>query len=110
MRRILLAVALISTTLYSTFGYCDTETISLDGVWSIRQDAENVGKDSGWFNAPLAESGETSEVSVPGVLQEVFREYHGVVWYERDFVTPENRNADGRALLRFWQAEYRADV
>ncbi|MBP5623028.1 MAG: hypothetical protein J6X44_13550, partial [Thermoguttaceae bacterium] len=110
MRRTLSSVAFLWTILFATFGRCATETVSLDGVWTIRQDAKNVGKDSEWFNAPLVEVGETAKISVPGVLQEVFREYHGVVWYERDFVTPENRNADGRALLRFWQAEYRADV
>ena len=87
--------------------YGASETTSLDGTWRIRQDANNVGQKEAWFRGALAE---TSEIAVPGVLQEVYREYHGVVWYEREFVTPENPNPDGRAILRFWQAEYRADV
>lgn len=84
-----------------------SETISLDGTWRIAQDANNVGQNKAWFLNALADA---DEISVPGVLQEVYREYHGVVWYERDFVTPENPNVGGRAFLRFWQAEYRADV
>ena len=110
MRPILLAAAFLSTALCAALAYGGSETVSLDGVWSIRQDADNVGKSEEWFRAPLAERGETADVDVPGVLQEVFREYHGVVWYERAFDAPENPNPDGRALLRFWQAEYRADV
>lgn len=110
MRRVLLAAVFLSTIFCTTTGFCSTETISLDGVWTIRQDSENVGKGEEWFASPLLESGETFSVSVPGVLQEVFREYHGVVWYEREFQTPENFSGNARALLRFWQAEYRADV
>ena len=87
--------------------YGASETISLDGTWRVCQDANNVGRKEAWFRGALPE---TSEIAVPGVLQEVYREYHGVVWYEREFATPENPNAGGRAILRFWQAEYRADV
>jgi hypothetical protein len=82
-------------------------TVTLDGVWRICQDPDNVGRTESWFQNTLTQ---TSEIAVPGTLQTVFREYHGVVWYERTFITPENPNADGRMLLRFWQAEYRADV
>ena len=82
-------------------------TISLDGVWRICADPENVGVERKWYAAPLQE---TSAINTPGVLQEVFREYHGVVWYEREFETPSNPYENGRAILRFWQVEYRADV
>ena len=87
-----------------------TETVSLDGTWAIRTDPENGGKKAEWFSSPLADSGATEKIAVPGVLQSVFREYHGVVWYEREFKTPENPNRGGKTFLRFWQAEYRADV
>ena len=80
-------------------------TVTLDGVWRICQDPDNVCRTESWFQNTLTQ---TSEIAVPGTLQTVFREYHGVVWYERTFITPENPNADGRMLLRFWQAEYRA--
>ncbi|MBQ9873456.1 MAG: hypothetical protein IJM30_03240 [Thermoguttaceae bacterium] len=104
---VFVALALVCARVNS---FAATAIVSLDGAWRIRTDPDNVGKAKNWFEAPLANSGETSEISVPGVIQEVFRTYHGLVWYEREFKTPENPNPDGRALLRFWQAEYRADV
>ncbi len=110
MRRWLFVLMLLSTSaFFPTRGQCASESISLDGTWKICADASNVGKTEAWFDGSLT-SRETFDVSVPGVLQEVFKEYHGVVWYEREFVTPENPNDAGRAFLRFWQAEYRADV
>ncbi|MBR0226278.1 MAG: hypothetical protein IJL92_09495 [Thermoguttaceae bacterium] len=80
---------------------------SLDGTWRVCLDANNVGRTESWFQSALVE---TVDIPVPGVLQQAYPDYHGVVWYERDFLTPENPNVDGRAILRFWQAEYRADV
>ena len=87
-----------------------TQTVSLDGTWAIRTDAQNEGNAAEWFARPLAESGATEPIPVPGVIQQVYRQYHGVVWYERTFTTPENANAIGKTLIRFYQAEYRADV
>ena len=47
-----------------------SETISLDGTWRIAQDANNVGQNKAWFLNALADA---DEISVPGVLQEVYR-------------------------------------
>ena len=106
--RNLISILLLSALSVALFALrAAAETLSLDGVWKICNDPANVGKDREWFARPLAE---THEIRTPGVLQQVFPEYHGVVWYEREFVTPENRFANGRAILRFWQVEYRADV
>jgi len=50
-------------------------------------------------------------VRVPGVFQEVFPAYHGVVWYWRQFTAPAHPHAQGRylsnselwlTLLRWW--------
>ena len=87
-----------------------TETTSLDGVWQARIDPDNVGKTDQWFARPLSESGEVSTLEVPGVIQKNWPDYHGLAWYERTFPTPDNPNQNGRYILRFWQAEYRADV
>ena len=87
-----------------------TETTSLDGLWQARIDPDNVGKTEEWFARPLSDSGETSPLAVPGVIQLAWPDYHGLAWYERTFVTPDNPNKNGRYILRFWQAEYRADV
>ncbi len=100
---VLLALAVLSPG--SSWG--QSATISLDGVWQAKIDPENVGVAEKWFASELSD---VAPLDVPGVIQSVFREYHGVAWYEREFATPENPNANGRTLLRFWQAEYRADV
>lgn len=107
-----LAAALLFLTLSLGLSPLDaaTETVSLDGTWRIRTDSENAGKTGEWFARPLADSGTVESIAVPGVIQQVWPEYHGVVWYERTFATPTNPNEGGRTLLRFWQAEYRADV
>ena len=83
-------------------------TLSLDGNnWLLATDPDNVGRDEQWFRAPRDDARQTR---VPGILQETFPRYHGVVWYWHDFDAPENPNAEGRYLLRFWQVDYLADV
>ncbi|MBR5627357.1 MAG: hypothetical protein IKW74_07040, partial [Thermoguttaceae bacterium] len=113
MRQVFIITLLLTLITSSLRGA--TETISLDGSWKIRTDPQNSGKQNEWFAQSIATNAETRDIQVPGVLQTVFREYHGLVWYERDFRTPENpnisnANINARTLLRFWQAEYRADV
>ena len=44
------------------------------------------------------------------VIDDPDRENEGDLICAAEFATPENPNAGGRAILRFWQAEYRADV
>lgn len=107
MRRFFSAAVVLSLIFSSATLFAATQSLSLDGVWQIRLDAENAGREAHWEASPLAE---TKPISVPGVIQQVWPEYHGVVWYERLFVTPPNPNAGGRTLLRFHQAEYLADV
>ena len=87
-----------------------TERTSLDGIWQVKIDPDNTGKAEEWFTRPLSESGETSALEVPGVIQKNWPDYHGLAWYEKTFPTPKNANENGRYFLRFWQAEYRADV
>ena len=90
--------------------FAATITTSLDGTWQVRIDPDNVGMTDEWFARPLSESGETVPLAVPGVIQQNWPDYHGLAWYERTFGTPDNPNENGRVVLRFWQAEYRADV
>lgn len=100
--------------IFSAFAFSSadaaTQTIALDGTWQIRTDSENTGKSSEWFARPLSDSGKVDAIPVPGVLQQIYPEYHGLVWYERPFATPANPNPGGKTFLRFYQAEYRADV
>lgn len=109
-RTLLLVLGALAIFLNVCAARAATETISLAGTWKILKDQKNVGKSSEWFAKSLESAGEVQDANVPGTLQEVYRTYHGVVWYEREFETPENPNVGGRTLLRFWQAEYRADV
>jgi len=84
-----------------------TKVISLNGAWSLAVDPKNVGREEKWGEKALADAKDTK---VPGVLQDTFPGYHGVVWYARDFTPPKNARVQGRYLLRFWQVDYLADV
>lgn len=81
--------------------------VSLDGMWRIATDPENVGQKEQWWNEPCVEAKDTK---VPWIIQEPFPYYHGVAWYWRSFKAPVNPDADGRYLLRFWAVDYMADV
>jgi beta-glucuronidase len=79
----------------------------LDGQWMIATDPENVGRTQKWFQGPTAGA---RSIRVPGILQEAFPGYHGVVWYWRDFHAEANPYAKGRYLLEFDVVDYRAEV
>lgn len=82
--------------------------VSLDGRdWLLATDPRNIGRDERWCEKPVAEA---KTARVPGIIQEAFPTYHGVAWYWREFISPENPHAGGRYLLRFWQVDYLADV
>ena len=83
-------------------------TMNLDGnSWLLSTDPENVGRNLRWYDEV---TGEAKATRVPGILQETFPTYHGVVWYWREFTPPDNPHEDGRYLLNFWQVDYLADV
>ncbi len=86
-----------------------SQVLSLNGEgWSIATDPENKGREEGWFQSPpVADSRKTT---VPWIIQDVFPEYHGVVWYWREFETPPNLHRDGRTLLKFLAVDYLAEV
>ncbi len=82
--------------------------VSLDGEgWLLAVDPGNTGVQERWFDQRARE---TRPTRVPWVIEDVFPGYHGLVWYYRDFTAPANPDADGRYLLRFWNADYKADV
>ena len=62
-----------------------TPALPLNGEWMIVRDPENIGREQKWFARPAADA---SRVRVPGIFQEVFPAYHGVVWYWREFTAP----------------------
>jgi hypothetical protein len=81
--------------------------VSLDGTWQLATDPGNVGRQQQWHQAARPEA---KPAKVPGIIQETFPAYHGVVWYWHDFVAAANPHPRGRYLLRFWQADYLAEV
>ena len=85
-----------------------SSTLSLDGnSWLLSTDPDNVGKDQRWYDEV---TGEAKSTRVPGIIQETFPTYHGVVWYWREFTPPDNPHEGGRYLLKFWQVDYLADI
>lgn len=85
-----------------------TTVLSLNSeAWLLKTDPENVGREQKWWEQPWADAKTTK---VPWIIQDAFPDYHGVVWYGRDFDAPANPHQPGRYLLRFWQVDYKADV
>ena len=83
-------------------------TLILDGNrWLLDIDPDNTGRDLLWFNKA---TNNAKPAKVPGIIQEIFPSYHGVVWYWCEFSPPENLHVEGRYLLKFWQVDYLADV
>jgi len=85
-----------------------TAVLSLDGPgWLLAIDPNNAGREQKWCEKA---SGEARQIKCPSIIQDAFPGYHGVAWYWRDFLLPDNPRAEGRTLLRFWQVDYLADV
>lgn len=82
--------------------------VSLDGPkWLLAIDPNNAGIQRQWPQKPQADARATP---VPWVIQDIFPDYHGLVWYWRSFDAPPNPDPQGRYLLRFWAVDYKADV
>jgi hypothetical protein len=61
----------------------------LDGVWLLAVDPTNCGRAERWFERPHAEA---RPAPVPGIIQQIFPDYHGVAWYWHRFLL---RTEDG---------------
>ncbi len=81
--------------------------VSLDGPWWLATDAQNVGREERWYDAPRPGA---KPVQVPWIMQEAFPGYHGVAWYWRDFDVPASGADTDVHLLRFWAVDYLAEV
>ncbi|MGB2754844.1 MAG: glycoside hydrolase family 2 TIM barrel-domain containing protein [Phycisphaerae bacterium] len=85
-----------------------TEAVPLDGGdWLLGLDPKNVGRQDQWCKEPQEGA---KRAKVPGVIQDVYPDYHGLAWYWRDFTAPANPHSGGRYLLRFGAVDYLADV
>src|ERR1700690_1906539 len=84
-----------------------TPVISLDGTWLLATDPRNEGREQQWFTQTKPDA---KPARVPGIFQEVFPAYHGVVWYWREFTPPAHPHAEGRYLIQFSAVAYFAEV
>lgn len=86
-----------------------TPPLSLDGVWHLRHDPDNTGKERQWWDVQNAPS-EYVDVTVPGIAQLALPGKRGVFWYDKAFVAPNNPYPAGRTVLKFLQADYFVEV
>ena len=80
---------------------------SLTGLWRCARDPDNRGRTERWFESVREEA---EEAPVPGIIQEVFPDYHGVAWYWHRFRPTLSPGAHERCLLRFGAVDYLAEV
>ena len=79
----------------------------LDGPWELATDPANCGRAERWFERPHAQA---HPAPVPGIIQQVFPDYHGVAWYWLPFRPNTTAAAGQRYLLRFGAIDYLAEV
>jgi len=84
-----------------------TKVVALDGKWLLAIDPNETGKTEQWFSN-ISHKAQSAEV--PGIIQDVFGGYHGVAWYWREFIVPDNPHVNGRYLIRLWSVFYKAEV
>jgi beta-glucuronidase len=87
------------------------ERKSLAGLWRFRLDAGGVGRERGWWRAPLADA---DDMPVPASYNDVLadpavRDHVGDAWYQTVVRVPRGW-AGERVVLRFDSATHRAVV
>jgi hypothetical protein len=75
--------------------------------WRLAPDADNVGRSARWYRAIRAEA---QPAPVPGIIQQVLPDYHGVAWYWVQFTPPHGARSGERALLRLGAVDYLCEV
>ncbi|WP_164545605.1 sugar-binding domain-containing protein [Paenibacillus albus] len=80
----------------------------LSGVWCLARDPENKGKQEKWFESNIVEESELAPV--PGLIQQVYPDYHGVAWYWHRFVPRVPFAADHQQVLKFQFVDYYAEI
>ena len=79
----------------------------LNANWLTARDPENRGRDWKWQDG-IAQDAQPAPV--PGIIQQIFPDYHGVVWYWTTFRLPRRPENGERILLRFGAVDYLAEV
>ncbi|MBN1917355.1 MAG: beta galactosidase jelly roll domain-containing protein [Verrucomicrobia bacterium] len=84
----------------------ERQTISLNGMWQIAFDPDNVGKAEGW---PEKFPTVVEEIRVPAVWNEMRPGYVGVAWYRTKF-DADQAWADRVVRIKFGAASHYAEV
>ena len=79
---------------------------TLSGQWLLAHDPDNAGRVKQY---PGTVPTDARPAPVPGVVQQVFPDKHGVFWYYHSFALLARRGGH-RVLLRFGAVDYLADV
>ncbi len=84
--------------------------INLNGRWRFAFDDHDRGRQEAWYRDKTRYN---RTIEVPFVFQSALsgigeREFHDIIWYQRDFEV--ERNADQRVILHFGAVDYEADV
>jgi hypothetical protein len=82
-------------------------TLGLSGIWKLLPDPQNEGREGSWYKSIKSEA---KDAPVPGIIQQVFPDYHGVAWYWHSFKPYFRKEKGIRCFLRFWAVDYLADV
>ncbi len=80
---------------------------TLSGTWKLAIDPTNIGREEKWFEK--VQKG-AEDAPVPGIIQQVFPEYHGVAWYWTTFKPFRTAGAEERCFLAFGAVDYLAEV
>jgi len=81
---------------------------NISHAWKLACDPANQGKQLQWhLNPPENES---RPAAIPGIIQEVFPDYHGVAWYWTTFRPALKKDPASLYALRFREVDYFAEV
>jgi beta-galactosidase len=80
--------------------------LALNGIWRMQLDPHNVGREELWGEQGLAEG---TPVTIPGIVQEVVKDYREVAWFERTFALADCSSGQSTWLC-FGAVNYRAEV
>ena len=80
---------------------------TLSGTWKLTIDPKNIGREERWYEKVQKSAKDTP---VPGLVQQIFPEHHGVSWYWHTFRPTLKPGITSRCLLRFGAVYYLANV
>ena len=80
----------------------------LAGPWKLSRDPANEGKRLDWQRKPPEQ--DARPAPVPGIIQQVFPDYHGVAWYWTTFHAPSVPKHGSSHAIRFLEVDYFAEV